>query len=117
QATLTDLQSAVQAASDHLADVLADGGDSALARQALQDARAALQAHQNVQQAAQRERQAAQAAEADQVAAVAAARAASAVKAAVERVVLPEGVEAPAPAQHPLVAEAAGEVARIKLEI
>lgn len=116
QATLTDLQSAVQAASDHLADVLASGEDTAAARQELSEARAALQAHRDAQQTAECERQAAQAAEADQAAATAAAKATSAVTNTVARVQLPAGVEEPAQ-QHPLVAEAAGEVARIKLEI
>jgi len=115
--SLTDRQSAVQQASDHLADVLADGGDTTVARQALQQARDALQAHQTAQATADRERQAAQAAEADQAAATAAAKATDAVTNTVVRVQLPAGIEAPAPAQHPLVAEAAGEVARIKAEI
>lgn len=111
------LQARVQAASDALADALAAGDDTTAERKELDDARAALQAHQGTVAASERERQAAQAAEADQAAVVAVAKATSAVSAAVERVQLPEGVEAPAPAEHPVVAGAAAEVARIELEI
>lgn len=121
QATFTDLQFAVQAASDRLADALLDGADTGEARIALDQARAALAKHQDAQQAAERERHAAEAAQAAAENAIAEAdavgRALKAVSNTVERVQLAEGVEPPAPAEHPVVVKAAAEVARLKLEI
>lgn len=121
QATFTDLQSAVQAASDRLADALLDGADTGEARIALDQARAALAKHQDAQQAAERERHAAEAAQAAAETAKAESdavgRALKAVSNTVERVQLAEGVEPPAPAEHPVVVKAAAEVARLKLEI
>jgi uncharacterized protein involved in exopolysaccharide biosynthesis len=117
QTVLIELQAREQAASDRLADALAAGEDTTEARQDLDEIRRARQAHQDGVAAALRDRQSAQVAEADHVANVAAEQATSAVAAAVARVQLPAGVEAPAPAQHPLVAEAAAECARLRLEI
>lgn len=115
--TTNDLQSAVQTASDDLADALAAGRDSTDARQALKEARAALDRHQDAKQAAERERKATEAAEANRTASLAVTRATSAVAAVIERVQLSEGVSAPSPTDHPAVASAAAEKARLELEI
>lgn len=115
--TLIDLQSAIQLASDHLADVLAEGGDTADARAALDAARAALSNHQDALQAAERERRAAENAKADEAAASAAEQAQEAVTAAVARVELPDGVEAPSLDVDPEVAAAAVAFARVRQEL
>ncbi|WP_354115471.1 hypothetical protein [Bradyrhizobium sp. LA7.1] len=104
-----------------MADALLDGSDTSEARAALDQARDALAKHQDAQQAAERERHAAEsareAAENAEAEAAAAGQALKAVANTVERVQLPEGVEPPAPVEHPVVAKAGAEVARIKLEI
>lgn len=116
-ATLTDLQSAIQHASDHLADVLAEGGDTTGARAALHAARAALSSHQDALQADERERRAAEAAKAVEAAASVAEQAQEAVVAAVARVELPDGVEAPALDTDPEVAAAAVAFARLRHDL
>ena len=121
QATLTDLQSAVQAASDRLADALLDGSDTSEARAALDQARDALAKHQDAQQAAENERLAAtsarEAAENAEAESDAVGRALKAVANTTRRVQLPAGIEPPLPAEHPAVVKAAAEVARLRLEI
>lgn len=121
QATLTDLQSAVQAASDRLADALLDGSDTSEARAALDKTRDAFTKHQDAQQAAERERHAAEAAqeavETAKAESDAVGRALKAVDNTVERVQLTQGLKLPTSVEHPLVAKAAAEVARLKLEI
>ena len=118
---LTDFQAAVQVASDRVADALLAGDDTTTARRALDEARAALQAHQDAQRAAESERRAAESErEAAEVAASeadATARALQAVDDTVQRVQMPAGVVLPAPVEHQVVAKAAAEVARLKLEI
>jgi hypothetical protein len=114
---LTDLQAAIQRASDDLADVLAAGDDTAGARAALDAARTALQAHQKAQQAAEREHQAAEAAKVDEAAAAAVEQAQEAVITVVERIELPDGVEAPALDADPEVAAAAVAFARVRHEL
>jgi hypothetical protein len=116
-----EMQAAVQAASDRLADALLAGGDTGEARAALEQARTALQKHQDAELAARREHEQAEQDRkaADTAAAEAAAvdEAVTAVNSAVAKVQLPEGIEPPAQAEHPLVAAAAADLARIKLEI
>lgn len=118
---LTDLEAAVQVASDRVADALLAGDDTTTARRALNEARAALQAHQDAQRAAESERRAAESErEAAEVAASeadATARALQAVDDTVQRVQMPAGVVLPAPVEHQMVAKAAAEVARLKVEI
>jgi hypothetical protein len=115
--TINDLQVAMQVASDGLAYVLAAGGDTTNARQALYDARAALQRHKDAKEVAERERMVAELGETDRVAALAAAEATSSVTASIERVQLPEGVLAPAPIEQMAVVAAAADKARVELEI
>ncbi|PWT90511.1 MAG: hypothetical protein C5B56_05275 [Proteobacteria bacterium] len=115
--TEIELLADVQTASDALADALAAGEDTTDARKALDEKRAAVAKHQQAQRAAEGERKAAADAEADAVGAAAAAKATSAVDNTIAKVAMPVGVEPLAPAQHPLVAEAAAECARLRLEI
>jgi hypothetical protein len=120
-ATFTDLQSAVQAASDRLVDALTEGTDTTEARGALNRARAALEKFKEGNEAAERERLAAaaerEAAEVAQAEAAATEQALKVVTDAVERVHLPDDIDPPAPTEHPVVTRAANEVAHLKREI
>jgi hypothetical protein len=117
-AHILELQSAVQAASDRLADALLDGSDTTEARAALDQARDALAKHQDAQQAAEQERQAAES-EAFEIGvteaeAVATRVALKVVTDVVEQAPLPEGVVVPEPTGYAAVARAAAEMARIQ---
>jgi len=117
-AHIIELQSAVQAASDRLADALLDGSDTTEARAALDQARDALAKHQDAQQAAEQERQAAESEafeiEVTEAEAVATRVALKVVTDVVEQAPLPEGVVVPEPAGYAAVARAAAEMARIQ---
>ncbi|QIL79334.1 hypothetical protein G7047_05000 [Diaphorobacter sp. HDW4A] len=121
QSRLSNLQVTVQAASDRLADALLAGADTSKARAALDQARAALQSYHDAEQVAELERwqehaniQAAENAKAE---AESVGKALKAVRNTVERVQVPECIELFAPFEYPVVAKAAAEVARLKLEI
>lgn len=115
--SITDLQAAVARASDNLADALAADVDTTEARAALAQARAALRAHQDALRAVAEQAQAAAAVDADNAAARAVSEQTAEVDAAVARVTMPETVATPAPVQHAGLAQAAAEVARIRLQI